>query len=369
MLSQKHEVFIATFFDEKIYPTTFEYNGRHFCLNQKGSENKIYSTFQRIKFILNIIKENNIDYSVSFLKSADLINSMITPRIERISCIRSDVRRLFSQNKLSRFFWSSVYKKMHKVVFQTTQNRDNFRNLLNLSVDLHVIPNEYKISEVLSKSRQDFPCLNWSEYFVLIQVARLYDVKGQWSLFPILKELHNRGHKNVRIVILGTGPMLDEYVFICNQLGLRSIYTSDACFDFTKYDVIFKSFTDNPYMYVANSNAFIFTSISEGFPNAMAEAMIIGKFSFVSDFDGVSRYLFDLDDKELQTPIESEYGFILPVIHEKKGPVFDSKIILWVDTIEKYIHKDLSIYEDPIRQKMSMFDISYISLKWSSIFS
>src|SRR5699024_1090823 len=68
---------------------------------------------------------------------------------------------------------------------------------------------------------------------------------------------------NANLVILGDGKLKDELKKLANELGvLDSLY--------------FLGFQSNPFKFIAESKVFVLSSLYEGFPNALAEAMACG---------------------------------------------------------------------------------------------
>lgn len=95
----------------------------------------------------------------------------------------------------------------------------------------------------------------------IVTVGRLTDVKGQWHLIRVFSELSKVF--SVELLIIGEGierKYLEELVDNC---GIRD-------------KVSFLGWKENPYKYVARSNLFVLTSLSESFGNVLVEAMAVG---------------------------------------------------------------------------------------------
>lgn len=96
---------------------------------------------------------------------------------------------------------------------------------------------------------------------IIISVGRLAEVKDMATLiraFSLVKE-----QLPVRLIIVGEGPERTELENLIQSLGLiRSVYLAG-------FDV-------NPYKWIAVASVFVGSSITEGFPNAIAESMALG---------------------------------------------------------------------------------------------
>lgn len=95
----------------------------------------------------------------------------------------------------------------------------------------------------------------------IVSMGRAHDVKGFWHLlksFYLAKKLVN----NLKLIIVGDGDY-SEY----EQLS-KSLEIDDA--------VLFTGLQKNPFSILARSDIYALTSQSEGFPNALIEALASG---------------------------------------------------------------------------------------------
>jgi len=107
----------------------------------------------------------------------------------------------------------------------------------------------------------DHPWLANKDRPVFVTAGRLVEMKDQRTLLRAFA-LHVRNHP-ARLMILGTGPMLDELRGIASGLGIAD-------------DVAFAGFVQNPLPYMRAADAFVLSSRSEGFGNVLVEAMGCG---------------------------------------------------------------------------------------------
>ena len=97
---------------------------------------------------------------------------------------------------------------------------------------------------------------------VVINVARLEEQKGQEylirSFVRIKKEI-----PLTKLVILGEGHLEHKLRDLAKGLGLEQ-------------DVVFLGWQKNPFKFLAYSKVFVLSSLWEGFPNTLLEAMALG---------------------------------------------------------------------------------------------
>jgi glycosyltransferase involved in cell wall biosynthesis len=96
---------------------------------------------------------------------------------------------------------------------------------------------------------------------VFVTAGRLVEMKDQRTMLRAFA-IHLRAHQ-ARLMILGTGPMLEELRALAASLGIAE-------------HVEFTGFVPNPLPYMRAADAFVLSSRSEGFGNVLVEAMGCG---------------------------------------------------------------------------------------------
>lgn len=69
---------------------------------------------------------------------------------------------------------------------------------------------------------------------------------------------------NVKLLILGAGEQLDYLKNMCTELELDN-------------NIEFLGFLKNPYSYMLRADMYVISSIFEGLPGVLIEALILGK--------------------------------------------------------------------------------------------
>ena len=85
--------------------------------------------------------------------------------------------------------------------------------------------------------------------------------KGFPTLLKAFADL--RRSRNARLIILGRGPDKPQLVNLAQELGIQT-------------DVEFAGFQSNPFSYIAQSQVFVLSSLFEGLPTVLIEALACG---------------------------------------------------------------------------------------------
>jgi glycosyltransferase involved in cell wall biosynthesis len=124
--------------------------------------------------------------------------------------------------------------------------------------------------------------------FLYLGVGRLVPEKGFDTLIRAFHQVSQR--VDVRLLILGEGPLRTQLEQLVAQLKLQDL-------------VELPGNVDNPLPFMRDAGAFVLSSVSEGFPMVLVEAMLAGATVIATDCSaGVSDVLGD-----------GEFGTLVPV--------------------------------------------------------
>lgn len=179
---------------------------------------------------------------------------------------------------LTKYLRKITYPKASGIICQTQKAKDVFSQS---------IPNN-NYTVISNPIRNTFiQCENKEK--IILCVGRLTEKKGQKFLIDMAALLNMTGWK---ICILGDGPIKNSLQDYSERKGVQN-------------DVIFCGQVSNVDDWLSKASIFVFPSLWEGFPNALAEAMVAGLpvVSFDCDtgprdliVDGVNGYLVELKD-------------------------------------------------------------------------
>lgn len=98
---------------------------------------------------------------------------------------------------------------------------------------------------------------------IVASMGREHDVKGFWHLIKAAALVRNKMPElNLRLMIIGEGRY-EAYRKLAGELGMEEA-------------VLFTGVQSNPFALLRKADAYALTSQSEGFPNALIEAMAVG---------------------------------------------------------------------------------------------
>lgn len=321
LLEPYYEVYIVIFSAMDI---AYDIRGLHVMdihmKSVEGKAGKVLNVFRRAKRVAALKKEYRIDIAYSFGPTANLVNvfsrggilgtgkgggnraevwcgvrsymDMGNPGLLRLFCRRSD--RVISCSRLIR---------------RELEERFSCRKVCTLYNPFDLAAIQEQSREAGEKERLPFAGCGR----VIVSMGRQDDVKGFWHLIKSFSILH-RKYEDARLLIVGEGDFR-EYWELAEALGI-----SDA--------VSFPGVKKNPFPYLALGRMYVMTSINEGFPNVLVEAMSLG-IPVISancmtgpaeilsdDFDAVSRR---------QEYLDADYGILIPVMDAKKD--LDASVI------------------------------------------
>jgi len=161
------------------------------------------------------------------------------------------------RSRYSMISLSRVIKKVKpQIIFSTNMPPDKIK----------VIPNPIDIEMIEKKSIEPindplFQMKSLEKYPIIMAMGRLAKQKGFSYLLRAFKIVRDK--LKARLVILGEGEKKNELENLAQNLNIST-------------DVSFIGFKSNPYKYLSHANLFVLSSLWEGFPNAIIEAMACG---------------------------------------------------------------------------------------------
>lgn len=166
-----------------------------------------------------------------------------------------------------------------------------------------VLYNAYDCKQISDAAKEEVPkSLQSAGTPRLVSIGSLRQEKGYWHLIKAVSIL-KQDYPDIHLSIVGednqeNGANLKKLV---ERLKLRD-------------NVRFEGWHKNPYAFTENADVYVLSSVREGFPNALVEAMACGKPVVAADcLTGPREILSELPWNTVATEIEqAEYGILVP---------------------------------------------------------
>lgn len=241
---------VITFESEIHYSLNSEIDVIKFNINTNSSQ--ISRNLLEIKKLINTFKENKPDIIISFIRN---VNCIIAARIVGIPVIISERNnpKYDPKSKFWRITRKIVYPYADGVVFQTEGARSYFNN--SIKRKSCIIQNPIIDSIPIREHKE-----NYNKEIVTI--GRLCNQKDQITLIKAFNKFVKE-HNDYKLIIYGEGDLRNKLEEEIKLLGIE---------EYVDMPGNYKDIHDK----IKNAQVFVLSSIYEGYPNALIEAMAIG---------------------------------------------------------------------------------------------
>ncbi|OHA70660.1 MAG: hypothetical protein A3D64_01440 [Candidatus Wildermuthbacteria bacterium RIFCSPHIGHO2_02_FULL_49_9] len=193
---------------------------------------------------------------------------------------------------------------------------------------------------------------------VVITMGRLTQQKGQWHLLRAFREVKKEVPK-AELVLLGEGELRKRLEQLTRELKIAG-------------SVHFLGWQENPFSYLKTAQLFVLSSLWEGLPDVMPEAMACGLPVAAADCrSGPREILAPSTDPLFQTKSveEGEYGILLPVCDgkwRKAAEPLTAQERMMAKTIAGLLGdaETLRRFQDKSALRVRDFDIQTIIPQW-----
>jgi len=195
---------------------------------------------------------------------------------------------------LTKFFLKKSYQKADKIVCVSKGLAKDLAKYWHISEKkINVIPNPIDIDNIqnLAKSRINHPWF-YSQTPIIVAVGRLTGQKGFSFLIKAFSQVLSQF--KAKLVILGQGPEKETLEQLTREFRVER-------------EVEFLGFQNNPYPYIARAQVFVLSSLWEGFPNVLVEAMACGVPVVATDCPFGPREILE----------DGKYGLLVPPANEE----------------------------------------------------
>ncbi len=298
------------------YKKAYELKGKIHSLGIDETPRTASVSFQfgvfvkRIKKLRELKKTGGYVACISLVDSANIANILSGGRWCKtvISVVTSlgEISRLpqyrFIVNPLARLFYNkadkviAVSEELKSELIRDYGISDSKIVAIPLGCDMHSIERSKleRLEESVNKRLK--------EKKIICNVGRLSYPKGQWHLIRAFKHVLEVVPDSM-LIIVGDGEKREYLESVIDQLTITD-------------NVLLLGRVDSVYKYINVSDAFVFPSLLEGFPNALAEALCVGVPCIAADFRTGARELLAperlFDSDTIVNVTECEYGILTP---------------------------------------------------------
>ncbi len=230
--------------DEKIQIHRLGYKGGGDFLE------KLVRAKTTVSKLRSLIKENDPNCILSFLTECNIVTLLASRNIKNKVFVSERDSPNANTPKIYKFLRKKLYNNANGIIVQS-RDYQNFISKIVPKVPVVVIQNPIREIKRYDVQKEK----------VILNVGRLINEKGQKYLLEAFSRLSN--HTDWKLVILGDGYLRDSLIEEANRLGISN-------------QVSFMGASKEVDLWINKASIFAFSSISEGFPNALAEAMVGG---------------------------------------------------------------------------------------------
>lgn len=347
-----YEVYILIYDNEDI---SYSYSGEIINLKSKAGKNFISKILRRIQRIIKVSfykYKYNLDTVVSFLYSANVVNYYSIGSAKRVMSCRG-----YTDYKLNAKNYSKFESKIDSFIVQTERMKNDFISDYNINKSkVEVVNNPFNIEQIDTKSKENIEPYYKKKFEnskVISTVGSFKQDKGYWHLikaFTLVKETI----PDAILLFIGHRGEMEQAI---KDMGSNTDYPED---------IIFMGYQENPFKYIAKSDLYICSSIHEGFPNSLVEAMACGVPVLSTDCNTGPREILQhsvSDFNKLESTYFTDYGILVPKLDENIDfnieNITDEERILAQGIVETISSKEtLNKYKVKSKRRAREFDLN-----------
>ena len=259
--------------------------------------------------------------TISHLEGPNFANLMTIGGGKRIIFVHNTVLKNYAEsrltNRVKQYLVRRLYHRAYRVVGVSSDICKELVREFGVDEEKAIfVANPIDISRITNLSVQNYG--DWRDKLLdinyVINIASLTKQKNHELLLNVFYRLRKK-YADLTLVLVGQGEQELAIRTMCSRLG----FTTNTC-DYEEFDdsvdVYFLGYQLNPFPLLARSRLFILTSLWEGLPISLLEALALGRPCVSSNSSsGVRRVLLGHDElqpyAEKQKLIRTNCGIIV----------------------------------------------------------
>ena len=311
ILGEKYDVHLILFEDTYM---EYECAGTIHVLNVPAKAGGVFSKLgllrKRVKALKKLIRQQELSCVISFMDSPNFVNLLARVR----GCKQFISIRNYSQvensgttlGKLTDFAMKRLYRRADRVITVSQLLERDFATHYGVPAEkITTIYNPYDFEDMRKKGEMPLPEeaeAFFESGFVFANVGRMVHQKGLWHLVKAFSLVREK-HPEARLVLIGEDWTEGKLPALLEQLQLQD-------------SVLLTGRVRNPYQDLHRADGDVLSSLFEGFPNALVEAMACGLPVIATDCPSGPREILyqepNLNEKAAEVT-EADYGVLIPL--------------------------------------------------------
>ncbi len=262
LFSDKYNIYYIIFDDTD---KSYEVDAELINLNIPATHNfvkKVMNLLRRAAAIRRICREKNIEVVFSFTPSSNISLRFANPKCRWVGSCRG-----FEDLETNTADYHKMIEAGGEILFNAREMEEYYKSKYPMDADkCHTIENLVDCRHIVDMSKEELTGEEqkfFDSHKVVSTVGILSQHKGHWDLFKSF-ELLKEKVPDAGLVLVGHRGIFEEQL---KDMAKRNKYADD---------ILLTGYSANPFKYVAKSDVYAMSSISEGFPNALIEAMTCG---------------------------------------------------------------------------------------------
>ena len=275
--------------------------------SRPGRLAKVINVLRRSRKLTKLQKNLNTDVSYSFGMTANIANALTGGAKKKICACHS-----FEEIKHGRYM--KLIGKKADLLFCCAKKMTDLAVKQYGFSNIETLWNPCDTEEVREQSRKgnkEELTFFEEEKPVFVSMGREDEVKGFWHLLKAFRRV-SESLPDAKLAVIGEGSF-EKYKALARDLQIEE-------------RIWFTGLKKNPFPYLAKGKAYVLSSISEGLPNALVEALSLSlPVISVNCLSGPAEILHEnwQEAEEKKEYFEADYGILTPAVSQT--PDFQAK--------------------------------------------